>query len=111
MEGAVGVLRAVDKVLPSPGRKPLDVSAVKKHRLPFPLGPLTSELCIAESSKEPFNVGLMLWKRGIAVFSVNEFRAQASLFQGTRPLPAPRGTTTNKSQVWNQSELGGRSSS
>lgn len=60
----------------------------KKRTLPFPPAPPTTNLCIADSSKEPFNLGThVMEKRGRRLQnpSVNEFRAQVSFFQGTPP--------------------------
>ena len=49
---------AVDKVLPTPGWKPLSVSAA------FSVFPADKQLLPHRSLKRTFQLGFMLWKKG-----------------------------------------------
>lgn len=61
----------------------------KKRTRPFPPAPPTTNLCIAESSKEPFKLGLMLWKKGVAVFRTPVLMNSVHKYHSSRGLPPP----------------------
>ena len=125
--------RAVDKVLPTPGRKSLDVSTIRNAYRLSTSPPADNQPLHRREFQRTFQFGIDLRKKGIAVLrtpvlmnSVHKPHSSRGLHcpphswappqtnHNRTPPPHPRplpGTITNKSQVWNQRELGGHSSS